>query len=413
MNVTPQTRQGQDKRMRVLHLSVKKDVPAFPKVKANRKGWVEYGQGNRFPIEITAFNSRSPVNTAIIESKVTYICGKGVRDSSRNRGAYVSRPNPTDSWDDLIEPLATDFETSDCMYLQVILNEDTKTVSLYHQDWTTVRLGRLDDRGRPESFYISEDWTKTSGDNEPVEIEAFTGFSNMDAGVPYLAWHWQYKAGLRFYSAPTYFAALEYVKADGTLGEFYNNCIDNGFTPSVVVSMPTNPPEPEKEVFEADMDRAFSGAKGACSVITLWGETDEVKPTITPFNASANADVYNNVEGIIFQKIISAHRLASPTLAGVAGSGNLSGNAAEIIDSYVLFNYTVIERRRKKLLDFLNQFVVHNGLQQLTIEELDVLPAIRATEAEGEGAMEKTAPATLSKRTSRRSLWRKLLDLWK
>jgi hypothetical protein len=111
--------------------------------------------------------------------------------------------------------------------------------------------------------------------------------------------------------------------------------------------------------------------------VVLWGEGKEVKPEITPFNASANADIYNNVESIIFQKIISAHRLSSPTLAGIAGSGNLSGNAKEIISSYILFNYTVIEKMRRKVLDQLNIFTKINGTAPLQIMELEVIDKIK------------------------------------
>jgi len=100
---------------------------------------------------------------------------------------------------------------------------------------------------------------------------------------------------------------------------------------------------------------------------------------VNAFRASANADTFNNVERIIFQKIISAHQLASPTLAGVSGSGNLSGNANEIINAYILYNYTVIEKMRGKILDHLNKFTKLNKTAPLVIEELDVIAKIRNT----------------------------------
>lgn len=394
----------------VVNLAAANDVPAYPKTSLVRDKWITYGPKNLFPQDIIKFNARSPVNNAIIESTVTYICGKGVRDTAKNAENYVGRPNPTDSWDDIIEPLAKDYKTFGGFYFQVIKNNNGVTVSLYHQDFSTVRIGRIDEAGNPVSFRISNDWTKTSGKATPVELDVWTSIDDAVEGQAYMFYYWNYSAGLPRYCVPDWFAAMEYVKADGTLGEFYNNSINNGFTPSVVIKMPSNPDDAKKAAFQSQMENAFGGARGASSIVILWGENTEIKPDIVPFNASANADIYNNVEAIIFQKIISAHRLASPTLAGVSGSGNLSGNAAEIIDAYVLYNYTVVEKMRRKILDKLNIFTRINGLAELTIEELDVLPKIRATE---DPTADTTAPATLS---AKRSAFRKFLNklgLWK
>lgn len=393
----------------VINLSAASDVPAYPKTSLVRDKWVTFGPKNLFPQDIIKFNSRSPVNTAIIESTVTYICGKGVRDTARNASNYVGRPNPSESWDDILEPLAKDFKTFGGFYFQVVKNHNDVTVSLFHQDFSTVRIGKIDEAGNPTTFRISNDWTKTSGAQTPLELDVWESMDKAEKGKAYLYYYWSYSAGLPRYCVPDWFAAMEYVKADGTLGEFYNNSLNNGFTPSVVIKMPSNPSKDKKATFQKQMEDAFAGAKGAASIVILWGENTDVKPEIVPFNASANADIYNNVESIVFQKIISAHRLASPTLAGVSGSGNLSGNAAEIIDAYVLYNYTVVEKMRRKLLDKLNIFTRINGLAELTIEELDVLPKIRESETNAESAQ----PAALS---SKRSRFRKLLNkigLWK
>lgn len=366
----------------VLNMGAADLAPAFPKIVLNRAGWVNFGPRNDFPQEIIKYNSKSPVNKAIIDSTVTYIMGKGIANTPGNADLFVGVPNPGESWDDILEPLAKDYKTFGGFYFQVIVNKGSTTVSLFHQDYSTVRLGVIDEKtGNPSKFRISNDWTKTQGKYKPLELDAWPGIKNAKKGVAYIFHYWEYEPGLNFYSVPNWFAAMEYVKADGVLGQFYNNSIENGFTPSVVIKMPSNPSETKKAEFQTKMENAFAGAKGASSIVILWGENNDVRPDIVPFNASANADIYNNVEAIVFQKIISAHRLSSPTLAGVAGSGNLSGNAAEIIDAYILYNYTVVEKMRGKLLDKLNIFTKLNRTAALTIEELDVVPKIRESKA--------------------------------
>ena len=386
----------------VINLSAADESPAYPKLSLNKANqWVTFGNKNLFPQEIINYNSKSPVNASIIESTVTYICGKGVRDTEANADKYVGVPNPGETWDDVIEKVAKDYKTFGGFYLQIIVNKKSTTVSLFHQDFSQIRIGEITETGKPVTFRISKDWTKTSGKNKPLELPVWPGSINKaKKGIAYIFYHWDYTPGLNFYCVPGYYPAIEYIKADGTLGQFYNNSIDNGFMPSVVISMPSNPSEEKKAEFQKQMEEAFAGAKGASSIAILWGENDEIKPVITPFNASANADIYNNVEGIVFQKIISAHRLSSPTLAGVSGSGNLSGNAAEIIDAYVLYNYTVIEKMRRKILDKLNIFTKINGTAPLFIDDLDVLPKIQETEPtiEKTEIVEEEKVATLSKK---------------
>lgn len=385
-----------EKNLVVINLAQSDAVPAFPKISLNRSGWVNFGPKNDFPQEIIAHNSKSPVNASIIRSTVTYIMGKGVRDTAANVDKYVGVPNTTEKWDDIIEPIATDYKTFGGFGWQVIVNKGSTTVSLFHQDLSTVRIGKISPTGDPLTYRISNDWKKTQGKNKPLELDVWPGMKKAKKGVPYIFWHWDYSPGINFYGIPDYFAAMEYIKADGTLGQFYNNSIDNGFTPSVVVKMPSNPSQEKKDVFQKQMEKAFNVAKGGSSVVILWGENNEIRPDIVPFNASANADIYNNIEAIVFQKIISAHRLSSPTLAGVSGSGNLSGNAAEIIDAYVLYNYTVVEKMRRKILDKLNIFTTLNGTAPLVIEDLDVLPKIRETEAPAGEELEKE-PAALTR----------------
>lgn len=376
----------------IINMAAAEVAPAYPKIALNRSGWVNFGPRNDFPQEIIKYNSKSPANRAIIESTVTYVIGKGVRDTPENADLYVGVPNPGESWDDIIEPLAKDYKTFGGFYFQVILNNESTSVSLFHQDYSTVRLGEVNEKGDPKSFYISNDWKKTSGANKPVPLDVWPGIAQAEKGKAYIFYHWDYEPGLNYYSVPKWFAAMEYVKADGVLGQFYNNSIENGFTPSVVIKMPSNPSPDKKEAFQKDMEGAFSGAKGASSIVILWGENNAVSPDIVPFNASANADIYNNVEAIVFQKIISAHQLSSPTLAGVSGSGNLSGNAAEIIDAYILYNYTVVDKLRRRILDKLNIFTKINKTAELKIEDLDVVPRIR----EAKARLTATAPAQLA-----------------
>lgn len=353
-------------------IKLSQSVKSYPTFTRNTKGWVSYDRDNLLPQRIIELNNESAINKAVIDNKVTYICGTGVKD-----GEYYGQPNPADDWDALIEKIAKDYVTFGGYCFQVILNENGKTVSLYHTDFSKVRVGEVNEFGTYLSFFLSNDWRKTYGKFAPVEIKAY-GAEEMQKGIPYLFYYKDYEPSLDFYPVPQYYSALNYIEADGLLGKFYRNSINNGFVPSTIITMPSNPAEEQKEQFQKDIESSYAGTNGANSIVVLWGESQEVKPVVTSYTASNNADLYNNVDEIIFQKIISAHRLTSPTLAGLSGSGNLSGNANEIINSYVLYNHTVIHQLRRKILDTLSIFTINNGYKRLVVEDLDIVKELAA-----------------------------------
>jgi len=355
----------EEKKYAVIRLS--ESVKSYPTFTRNVKGWINYDKDNLLPQRIIELNNESAINKAVIENKVTYICGAGVSDSE-----YYGQPNPGDDWDTLIGKVAKDYVTFGGYCFQVILNENGKTVSVYHTDFSKIRVGETNEYGAYLSFYLANDWRRTYGKSAPVRIEAY-GSGEMQKGVPYLFYYKDYEPSLDYYPVPQYYSAMSYIEADGLLGRFYRNSINNGFVPSTIITMPSNPSDGQKEQFQKDIESSYAGTNGANSIIVLWGESQEVKPVVTSYTASNNADLYNNVDEIIFQKIISAHRLTSPTLAGLSGSGNLSSNASEIINSYILYNQTVIHQLRRRILDTLSIFTVNNGYRKLMINDLDIV----------------------------------------
>lgn len=362
-------KKGNSKNYAVIKLS--DTVKSYPTFSKNTKGWISYDRDNLLPQRIIELNNNSAINKAVLENKVTYICGDGLQDSE-----YYGQPNPTNTWNDLISKLAKDYVTFGGYCFQVILNENGKSMSLYHTDFSKIRVGQINDFGVYLSFFLSNDWKKTVGKYAPVEIKAY-GSEELTKGTPYLFYYKDYEPSLDYYPIPQYYSALNYIEADGLLGKFYRNSINNGFVPSTIITMPSNPTDKQKEEFQNDIESSYSGANGANSIVVLWGESQEIKPVVTSYTASNNADLYNNVDEIIFQKIISAHRLTSPTLAGLSGSGNLSGNSNEIINSYVLYNETVINTLRRNILSSLNLFAINNGYKELQIKELDIISKIQ------------------------------------
>ena len=138
-------------------IKLSSSVKSYPTFSKNTKGWVNYDRDNLLPQRIIELNNNSAINKAVIENQVTYICGDGITDSE-----YYGQPNPNNNWNELIERLSRDYVTFGGYCFQVILNENGKSVSLYHTDFSKVRVGNVNEYGVNLSFFLSNDWTKNS-----------------------------------------------------------------------------------------------------------------------------------------------------------------------------------------------------------------------------------------------------------
>lgn len=348
------------------------NVPEYPTFKVDTsKGYVKFGRDNKFPQYLLGLNTASSVNSSIIKSKIIYSLGAGVDTTT-----YIGQPNLTETWNDFLEKIFTDYIIFGSFSFQIILNEDGETVSLFHTDYSTVRCGEYNEEGFIDTYYISYDFTKSN--IKPIELTAW-GTTTPIRGEKYLYVYNTYQSSLPYYSLPDWYGAINYVDADGLLSKFYNNAINNNFTPSSIFMMPSDPSQEEKEAFQNNLTNTFSGADNTNNILVLWNQSVENQMKVEKFEATNNSDLYNNVNDIIFQKIITAHRLTSPVLAGISGSGNLSGNAAEIIDSYIAFSNTVILNYRMKVLNIINQFVRRNYNTELSIKELPMIQQLKAS----------------------------------
>lgn len=143
---------------------------------------------------------------------------------------------------------------------QVIVNENGTSFSLYHTDFSKVRCGDFNEFGIILNYYISNDWAKTAGRTAPVGIKSW-GTEQPTKGERYLYYYKGYTAGLDYYPIPSYYSAIDYVEADGLLAKFYRNSINNGFTPSTIITMPANPSDEEKKHFRQIWNVTFAAQK--------------------------------------------------------------------------------------------------------------------------------------------------------
>ena len=263
-----------------------------------------------------------------------------------------------ESWIDLIEKCVSDYVYLNAFAVQVILNESGNRFSFYHQPVQQVRFANYNDKNFIEKAYLCTDWRKAQKNKNVVEIPMF-GSETPKKGKAYLLYFKPDQVGEYYYGIPEYMSAANYIMADAALSQYYNNYIHNNFSANLALRFPTEPTEEKKEELYENLRKSFGGAENAGNILLLFGENGVV-PEINSIE-SVNADLYNSVVDIIKLALVSANRLTSPILAGIATSSGFSSKSDEMIAAYTLYKLTVINSERAFLLKGFNKMLEMNG----------------------------------------------------
>lgn len=329
------------------------DKPYIDKM-TRRDSWVKFDYDNQYPERVLDMVNSSPLQKSILESRKTYILGAGLDKVDEN----VYTPNMYESWIDLIEKCVSDYVYLNAFAVQVILNESGNRFSFYHQPVQQVRFANYNDKNFIEKAYLCTDWRKAQKNKNVVEIPMF-GSETPKKGKAYLLYFKPDQVGEYYYGIPEYMSAANYIMADAALSQYYNNYIHNNFSANLALRFPTEPTEEKKEELYENLRKSFGGAENAGNILLLFGESGVV-PEINSIE-SVNADLYNSVVDIIKLALVSANRLTSPILAGIATSSGFSSKSDEMIAAYTLYKLTVINSERAFLLKGFNKMLEMNG----------------------------------------------------
>jgi hypothetical protein len=226
-----------------------------------------------------------------------------------------------------------------------------------------------EDLGEVEGYWLSKDWKQhKKEDYKPFYVPKFdiTSLKKDKVQIYYFIQHYP---ALYFYSQPDYSAALMYVELETEMQNFHLSSIKNGFNPSLQITFPNQPSEQERFIIEQDLTEHFGGSQGVNKPIVSFVDGIENKILVEPIQSTANADIYNTLNDLCTQKIISAHRLSSPTLAGLPGAGSLGGNGSEISTAYDYFYATVIRNKQLMIIDVFKELFSYNNFK---IEDLAI-----------------------------------------
>ena len=333
--------------------------------------WVLYGQHNQFPLDLLEYRNSSSLHDSIIESKTNLIAGNGFMfDTTRelSNQFIVNNWKLVPFWrklDKIFWLVTRDQQTFGYSCFEIIYSMDrTRIVDMNWIDASRIASGKRDEVGEVDCYYYSENWSNIK-QYPPREIEAYNPNGE---GLRQLVFIKREDNNMDYYSLPTYYSALRWIKADGLMAEYNLAAINNGFSPSIVFKFYKKPSPEERRMNSEAIKAQHGGAKNAGKAIILYSDGKDLAPDIDTLDATNIDARLLQVADQIVQQIITAHR-AHPQLLGIQTPGKL-GYSSELLQSWEIFDAMVIKPERKLLIDAFKEVLVYNGVARVEIEPI-------------------------------------------
>jgi hypothetical protein len=327
-------------------------VPVFSEV-LQRYPWVYYGENNLLPQYFIELYDNCAIHKAVITSKVNQIMGDGIV-SLNNPMATVNLINPSENVSDVMRKCALDFMMFGGFSLQIVKTKDGKGIAeIYHLDFSRVRSGKLNEEDKIESYFYSPHWK----DTRKYPPQEYPAFNMNDKGDNQIYYYKTYVPSMSYYPVPDWSAGQRSIEIDIETKNFHMNNLRSGMVPSLFINMNGGiPGEEEQRILTRALEEQYAGTDNAGQAIISFNESKDTAPEIIQIPRNDNDSYYQTMNDDITRSILSAHRVSSAELFGIATSGKLGGSN-EITEHSEYFRKMVIQPFQNCMLPVFNKLV--------------------------------------------------------
>jgi hypothetical protein len=355
----------------LVKVKMEKQVENSPLTRDSRRGWINFGSRNMYPIELSNLYYNSPTHKACVDFEVSSILGDGVDYEAMRMDETKLYPNYQETWNEFIQKIALDYAIFGSYAFQIIRNKDGKSYSFYHQPISDVRCSPRDEDGVIMSYWISGDWSAQSK-FPPIEIKAF-GFQEdeeIKSGEPYLFVYSSYSPDIQYYQLPQYASAIKAIQTEIELVRYDLRSVLNNFTASGVLSMNRIDNDEERKMVLDNIEAMFTGSDSANSLMVAFKDNDENTPVVfTKFDKDVNnVNLFDGTNTRLVDRIVSAHRIPSKALIGLNVDSAMLGGEGNLINvAYNLYLKTKGINDRNAIISVINKMLSINGIDEKII----------------------------------------------
>lgn len=331
------------------------EIPKYKCVYAKNAPYVKWGEDNNFPDYLFELFKNSSQMTAIILQMKNYILGNGITSTFPLK--KVNRKMET--FENFIDKLVFDFLLYGGFSFQIIKNKLGQIAELNHLDFKYIRV----DEDETKVFY-SKEWKK--GRRTPIVYDIWNNNSNSSNSVFY------YKGQLtrECYPMPFYISCLTSLEISTQIGDFHLNNLLNGFSPSVIINFNngSNLPEDVMDEIEESVKEKFCGTENSSKILLSFNDSTEHSTTFERLADDGMIDKYNNLQQTTEKDIFRAFRMNKLLLGD--SSENTGFNKVSYLESFALYNKSVVEPMQRELENVLN-ITLGEGSVKFSKFELD------------------------------------------
>ena len=318
-------------------------IPSFEE-KITQKNYVLFGENNLQPQHSIDMFNFSSTNRACLNAVISGIVGKDLLVDGEEGYTMV---NSTETLYDVFKKAAVDYAVHGGIALNTIKRKDGEGISdFYHIDFSKIRSGKCDEMDYVKDYYYSADWHNPTK-YKPIEIPAFNMKGEGNSQVYY---SFPYQPNQKYYPLPSWIGGRIPVQIDIEIMNFELNNIQNGYYPSLFISLNNGVPnEDEREMVYRHLEEKYSSSNKAGKMFLNFSDGKDNEPTIQSIAPNNNADLFNSLNEIIQTKILTSHGITKPDLLGIKTAGQL-GSKQEIIEGYEHFLRSVIAPKQQYLI---------------------------------------------------------------
>jgi len=322
-----------------------------PKVEENKsKNWVLNGKNNDFYKYIINRYNGSVTNSAIINSYIDMIYGRGIhaKNALTNTQDWLRFKMILKDTD--LKRIVSDFTLFNEFSAQVIKAKNkTDLGAIKHTPKERVVPSIENEEEEIESYWYSKDWSNVNK-FKPLEFSAFgTSKDEIEIfnGMPY-------KAGKTYFSDPDYLAGLPYMEMEEEIGNYYISHIKNGLSFGYIINIPDGnslTPEEQDEIERKIKQRLTGSSNAGRFVLSFNGRDADITVTALQVNDAHKQWEYLTSESR--QQIMTSHRVVSPILFGIKDNTGFGNNADELDTAREQLIKYVIEPKQQFIINSL------------------------------------------------------------
>jgi DNA-binding Lrp family transcriptional regulator len=301
------------------------------------KGWVLFGEDNRFPNMLLNMFNKSSKHNGIVLGKVNYILGKGFDE--------VVQANPYENCNEILKKACLDIEVFGGCYLEIQYNAAGTIGAFYHVPYQKVRSSKDNTQ-----FYI-KDWDSYKKNDEPKVFAAYNPKEDVKLlrNQTQILYYKEYRPGVETYSYPGYMGALNAIQTDIEISKYHLSTITNGMFASKMISFFEGiPTEEEKREIEKGFKSKFTGSENAGNIVLNFGKDPNKRPQLDDLSSTELDKHFDILAKSVQTEIFSGHQITSPMLFGIKTEGQLGGRS-EIRDAYEIFKNTYVNDKQQAL----------------------------------------------------------------